>query len=306
MLSLSGGGFRGLFTARVLERLEAEADAPLRDRFDLTAGTSIGGILAIGLAAGVPARDLRSEIQDRGPQIFKPRKRSLAGFLSSQYDPAPLAEAVEAILGPRATRPFADLAAAVLVVAIDQQTATPRIFRSSSVSPDLGSAARVLDVAMATSAAPTYFPPHKIDGIPHIDGGLIANAPDLIVATEAMRRFATPLDALSVCAIGTAGGPRPVRPIKSPGKLSWIARHDLVSTTIEAQAELAAAQIDDLLPGAVLRIDARPRERLRLDNASTEATQTLLALADAAVDEVLTNQAVKLRALLAARTRPLS
>jgi len=63
ILSLSGGGFRGLYTATLLEKLEKEADKPLSEVFDLIAGTSIGGILAIGLAAGVKASKLREAFE---------------------------------------------------------------------------------------------------------------------------------------------------------------------------------------------------------------------------------------------------
>lgn len=301
LLSLSGGGFRGLFTARVLERLETEAGGPLRERFDLIGGTSIGGILAIGLAAGVPTKTMRVEIEARGREIFTSRRRSLGGWISAQYDPAPLAHAVKAILGAQAHAPFSALGAPLLVVAIDQNTATPRLFRSAALAAESTDGESALDVALATSAAPTYFPPHRIDERLYVDGGLIANAPDLILATEAMRRFSTPLDALTACVVGTAGSPRRARRMRAPGKLSWIARHDLVSLAIDAQADLAGGQLEQLLPRAVLRIDATPQDPLPLDDASTRAARELIDLADHALDEVLRTNAQQLRGLLSAR-----
>jgi patatin-like phospholipase/acyl hydrolase len=70
LLCLSGGGFRGLFSAIVLEHMEARLKlaglGALRDQFDLIAGTSIGGLLACGLAAGVPARHLRETLEEHG------------------------------------------------------------------------------------------------------------------------------------------------------------------------------------------------------------------------------------------------
>lgn len=78
ILCLSGGGYRGLYTATLLEELEKEAQNPLAEVFDLIAGTSIGGILAIGLAAGVPAATLRKAFEDHGGEIF-PRFYKIRG-----------------------------------------------------------------------------------------------------------------------------------------------------------------------------------------------------------------------------------
>jgi patatin-like phospholipase/acyl hydrolase len=72
-------------------------------------------------------------------------------------------------------------------------------------------------VALATSAAPTYFPPHAADGAVFVDGGLIANAPDLLLATLAMRLFAVELAGLKICSVGTAGGQPRAKPIGDPG-----------------------------------------------------------------------------------------
>lgn len=302
ILSLSGGGFRGLFTARVLERMEEEGGAPLRDCFDLIGGTSIGGILAIGLAAGIPARKLREEFEARGRSIFRSRLASLKGFASARYDPRGLAMAIDAILGSQSRTSFAGLPARILVVAIDQKTASPKIFRSDRLAPNAGDSAVLRDVALATSAAPSYFPPHRIGAETYVDGGLIANAPDLVLATEAMRRFAVPLDGLTLCAIGTAGSPRNGTATGSPGKIAWITRHDLVPLTIDAQAMLAAEQIERLIPAGVLRLDARPRRPIKLDDASASAAKTLVDLADETFARVAAANGAELRAFLVRRS----
>ncbi|HFD87592.1 MAG TPA: hypothetical protein ENJ35_07945, partial [Gammaproteobacteria bacterium] len=66
ILALSGGGYRSLFTARILAKLEDHIGRPLNQAFDLIAGTSIGGILAGGLAVGISAAKLADSLQDRG------------------------------------------------------------------------------------------------------------------------------------------------------------------------------------------------------------------------------------------------
>jgi len=70
ILSLSGGGFLGLYTAAVLAELEERSGKPLNQCFDLIAGTSIGGIIALGLAAGRSASDIRDAFIEHGPRIF--------------------------------------------------------------------------------------------------------------------------------------------------------------------------------------------------------------------------------------------
>jgi hypothetical protein len=80
LLALTGGGYRGLFTAEIIAAAEAESGKPLASRFDMIAGTSIGGILAIALACDVPGRDLSALVREHGPANFKPRPPSFAGI----------------------------------------------------------------------------------------------------------------------------------------------------------------------------------------------------------------------------------
>jgi patatin-like phospholipase/acyl hydrolase len=75
VLALSGGGFRGYFTALVLAKLEEQLGRPCYKIFNLIAGTSIGGIIAVGLAFGIPARRIAEIIAKSGPAIFPPNRR---------------------------------------------------------------------------------------------------------------------------------------------------------------------------------------------------------------------------------------
>jgi patatin-like phospholipase/acyl hydrolase len=73
ILSLAGGGYLGTYTACVLAGLEAAAGEPLGRKFDLIAGTSVGGILAMALGLEVPMADVRQLFVERGPEIFSAR-----------------------------------------------------------------------------------------------------------------------------------------------------------------------------------------------------------------------------------------
>ena len=84
ILALSGGGYRGLFTARILAEIERQIEAPIGTRFDLVTGTSIGGILALAIALEIPAQRMVELFQEHGEAIFH-KRLSLRGFLRSQY-----------------------------------------------------------------------------------------------------------------------------------------------------------------------------------------------------------------------------
>ena len=100
VLCLSGGGYRGLFSARVLAQIEKRllGGESIASRFELLAGTSVGGLIACGLAVGKSAQHLQDTLVDRSPQIFpRLRWRRLRKALPPPYDPAvlePLAETI--------------------------------------------------------------------------------------------------------------------------------------------------------------------------------------------------------------------
>jgi uncharacterized protein len=164
ILSLSGGGFRGLYTATLLEKLEKEADKPLSEVFDLIAGTSIGGILAIGLAAGVKASKLREAFEQNAEYIF-PRFHTIkgirilprldTGILRGRYPQRGLKATVESILSGAAS--IQDLKTKILVSSVDVTDNAARIFTSEDQNYR---STPLVDIALATSAAPSYFPEH--------------------------------------------------------------------------------------------------------------------------------------------------
>lgn len=299
LLALTGGGYRGLFSAEILTAAEGEGPAPLSSRFDMVAGTSIGGILAIGLACGVRARDLATFMREHGPAIFQPRALSFAGLSRSRYASDGLKRAIEAILGkPRAASPFAKIPIPLVVSAVHEGTGAPRLFRSDAAAAGDGDQASILDVALATSAAPTYFPPHRIGDGFYVDGGLVANAPDLVILTEAIRRFGCRLDECHLLSIGTASAPRAGTVEGAPGKIGWVARHAIVDLIMTAQEALAIDQVQSLRPGTFLRINATPAAPIDLDDVSPRATRQIVDLAQQAVQQVRQTQAADWRRFL--------
>ena len=87
ILALSGGGYKGLFSARILSCLEKEFGCPIAKKFDLIAGTSIGGIIAIALALEIPAKEIEKLFVEKGNIIFKKRHFWSNGYiLNSKYN----------------------------------------------------------------------------------------------------------------------------------------------------------------------------------------------------------------------------
>jgi len=254
-LSLSGGGYRGLHVAYALEIIEKQIKKPIATCFDLIAGTSIGGIIGLGLALEIPAEKMRVALEELGPRLFnKPvpdfshvqalvqnqgllnrskyflaHKNELASeseqITASWYDPTPLRELLSTndFFG---NKQLGDVKHPIIVPAIDYGKGLPKFFktdhhRTLTFDKDLS----LVDVALGTSAAPVYFPAHQIGPYRIVDGGLIANDPTHVVVHEAMKFFhvrpplfedsTTGNDDLRVLSIGTLS-PKRLADLRKP------------------------------------------------------------------------------------------
>ena len=201
ILSLSGGGFLGLYSIAVLANIERHTGTRIANHFDLLAGTSIGGILALALAAEVPAEEIQNAFDDNGQRIFgtSPQPKSgLFAFIDvtsrlwrSKYDAAARRDTIEGILD--ADMRIGDLKHPVIVPAVNLTQGAPQLFKTPHHENfKLDHKLRVVDVALATSAAPTYFPLATIGDSIYTDGGLYANSPDLLALHEAIHFFEVP------------------------------------------------------------------------------------------------------------------
>ncbi|MDO8544809.1 MAG: CBASS cGAMP-activated phospholipase [Opitutaceae bacterium] len=197
ILSFDGGGIRGLVTLALLKRLEAGVPRFVANT-QLLAGTSTGGIIALGLAAGKTVDELINLYRDNGKEIFDDSwlddLRDLGGATGADYDQKNLERLLKAIFGDLRLR---DLQQRVVVPAFDldnedpnpaKRTWSPKFFHNFPGNDSDGSEF-VVDIALHTSAAPTYFPTHA----GFIDGGVVANNPSLaaLVQTQDMRNRQT-------------------------------------------------------------------------------------------------------------------
>lgn len=295
ILALSGGGYRGFFSAAVLARLERELGGPVHKCFDFIAGTSIGGIVACALATGIGAEVVLNAMADSGETIFgKPgllRRfgRGARSYFTSKYSSAPLENVVRTILGPsNENRLLSDIDFPLLLPTVSYSAAAPMLLRSRGLAGANASPVALTDAAMATSAAPTYFPARLVNNEMLVDDGLIANAPDAVAVANAMHLLGCTLEDIHVLSIGTAGEPmeRPVTGPLNSGKAAWIVKRRLVELTLTAQERLAVDEVRTRLKTRFTRIDARPsadeQEYLALDRADNVARSTLGTLANRA------------------------
>lgn len=230
ILTLDGGGIRGVFTARLLERLnEVPALKGFLNEFMLISGTSTGGILALGLAAGLSPSRLVKLYKDNGSAIFdSPWHRgmtTLGGLSGPKYRNDGLRKTLLSVFGEST---LGSLQRHVLLPAFDLDNydgsdgnalSGPRMAKAKFFTNFEGSVDanyKIVDAAMATSAAPTFFPAHN----GFVDGGVVANNPVMCAVAEAIKR-GHPLSSLKVLSVGTGHSPYFIKDKENAGLIGW-------------------------------------------------------------------------------------
>lgn len=269
ILCLNGGGVRGLFTIsllaeieRILEKNSDRENVKIGDYFDLISGTSIGGLLALGLAAGKSARDLESAFERNAPLIFKkniwnlPYLKDVKSLFMPLYNSDPLKVTVEEILGKDLT--FDDLERRVLIPAVNVTSGMPQFFKTPH-NPKFtrDGEVKIIDAAMATSAAPTYFRPHYCESLKahFVDGGLVANNPSFISMLEVFKDMKSDFlgikhKDIKILNIGTLGEQFSLSPKKLNSKFRigyaglWGMGRGLVFTTMTSNQYLHKYMIE--------------------------------------------------------------
>jgi len=205
VLALSGGGYRSLYTATVLSELESALGQPIASHFDLICGTSAGGMLALGLAANIPAVELKALFEEEGNRIFGCRSlmRRMFGFwLTAKHASTGLRD----VLNERfQDMTIGDLKHRVLIPTVNYSTGRGQFFKTPHhPSFELDHRMKLVDIALATAAAPVYFPLSRNERGVFADGGLVGNAPGLFGLHE-VKTFLAPNQQVKVrvLAIGT-------------------------------------------------------------------------------------------------------
>lgn len=271
ILSLDGGGIKGTFTASVLATIEEMSEKTIAEHFDLIVGTSTGGIIAIALGLGLPAGTIRDLYVNDGPRIFRATgvRGSLLRSIRAKHDSSRLRVALGHVFGDRL---LGESATRLVIPSFDVASGDVHLFKTAHhprFKRDYRWKAK--DVAMATSAAPTYFSifHHEESGLRLVDGGVWASNPVAVGVNEAIGVLGCQPDRIDVLSVGTTTSPFHVKGKKrEAGWLGWA--RVTIPLLLEAQARgmaglaHAVTQHDQQL----IRIDPTvARGRFSLDDA---------------------------------------
>ena len=263
ILSIDGGGIRGLIPALVLAEFERQTGRAIADCFDLIAGTSTGGILALGLAKpgedGRPrysAQDLADLYQQEGARIFDGniwrRLTNPMGLRVAKYP----SDGIEAVLQQHfgETR-LKDALAEVLVTAYDLEKRAAFFYRRRRAREDARYDVPMRVAARATSAAPTYFEPALVQWPTErdvlVDGGVFANNPAMCAYAEAWQTLAQEgrtADDILLVSLGTGLYTKPYRyeDAKGWGVAGWA--KPVLDVIFDGVADTVDYQLRQLLP----------------------------------------------------------
>ena len=287
ILSIDGGGIRGIIPAMVVAHIEKLTGAPARDLFDLIVGTSSGGITALGLSLPGPGRPFRHAARrlvrlfdNQGKHIFERslwrKVRSVGGVLEGSYSH----EALESVLRKHfGTSTLGDCSVPTMVTAYDirnRKTVFLKSWSSKYSKITCASAAR------ATSAAPTFFEPAELawDGSTRllIDGAIFINSPAVSAYAEACELYSG--DAIKLLSLGT-------------GEVTGSV--DANATASESNARIVMTLLDSIFDGVAKAAD---KQMISFLKDSYLRIQTRLDLASDDIDDASKNniEALKLSA----------
>jgi len=268
ILSIDGGGIRGLIPAKVLADLEYELEQiepgkKLYQHFDLICGTSTGAILAIAIALGIPSKDLVKFYKENASIIFprfilKCLPSKTRAFFSAIYSNKSLLKKLKEVYtnANNGVSPLLnDLKTNVCIPTFNGNNGTINVLKTkhhADYTRDYKLPAH--DVAMASASAPIYFPPHSFSfdneygsghNINMIDGGLFANNPSLIGIFEATDKLGYDLSQISLLSLGTGKGKQIIKKSWRPKSIFyWLFPNPrIVDIVLDTQAQITEQYI---------------------------------------------------------------
>lgn len=281
ILSLSGGGVRGIFQAAYLCEIGKHLSGkPVGEHFDVIAGTSTGAIIALGVAIGVEPKAIVDFFRSYGPRIFR---RRWAWYVSlgkgPQYSNKLLRHALLQLFG---TKKLGECKKDIIIAATTLDRFRSRVFTTLEDNGD--SELLAVDVAMASSAAPMFFSPMQPSGQArtYVDGGLWANTPSLLAVTQVHESLRVPFEDMRLVTVGNGEVPSGTVPtefgsLRAVNPTLYSCLFDIMFSTQSQMSD----QVAQSLIGTenTLRINVQLDKFISLDDVAT-AIKRLPALAE--------------------------
>ena len=249
ILALDGGGLKGAFTASAIATWEKQTGLQVVDHFDLIAGTSTGGILALGLGLGLSGQQMLDFYRKRGPVIFPVTRirgrvwHTLRHIFKPKYSQEILLrELVAAFYAGGKPIKLKDSRCRLVIPTYHVVAGSSHQFRTPH-HPDLTADAETeaAHAALATAAAPTFFTAAKIANMvaesSYFDGGVWANSPAMAAIVEAVCFLRRPVERIDVLSVGTTEEPFTARQQTRAGILGWLWKKRIIELLMNVQQE---------------------------------------------------------------------
>jgi patatin-like phospholipase/acyl hydrolase len=258
ILSIDGGGIRGIIPATTLVSLEQQLAKPVRECFDFLAGTSTGALIAAALAAGISARRILEIYTQHADEVITPPKfvaetrRAIEGYM---YDPSNIQKALAGLLGPAAAWKLNDSPVRLLITAMGIDTHPWYFVQDNPKNSRLTGTLSLVDCVVASAAAPTYFAPWTVDikgPTALVDGGVgVTGNPVYQACVEAFYYDNFSSDDTHVVSLGTGFFP-PGNQVPH-GFLGWL--EWTIGTLLDAPEDQQTKIVNRHFPGILQRFD---------------------------------------------------
>ncbi len=293
ILSIDGGGIKGVYAASFLAELEKHMPEGkcLADYFDIIAGTSTGAIIAAGIAVGIPVKECLKLYQEKGREIFPPRPSFW--HLLRPYSTGPLQRNLESVFGNM----ILDDCITRLEIPIYNITDNhARILKTRHhLDYERDYKVRIVDALLSTTAAPTYFRPYtfseeyyKNKSYSYIDGGVGGNNPSMFALTEGIARLNWPIEdmyMLSVSCLAQA------KPIEKQLKMSVFSVPKLIEFYMNAENTYSKNTCHMVLKDRFYRIEAKGLKKdYRMDYAGKKEIEEMICLGKKSAKKFLADE----------------
>ena len=262
ILSIDGGGIKGLYSASILASFELKTSKSITDHFDMICGTSTGGLIAIGLANGMSAQSLVDLYMTKGSKIFSTSNSYFVRgfqnsyktikqiFFSNKHSVKPLRKILDDLFEDKTMNDANNL---LCIPSFNLTNGQPKVFKKSGYQTEhfVDNTIKLVDIALATSAAPSYYPIHEHNNFLYTDGGVWANNPSLCGLLEAIDYYVgegkefDDFSILSISSITSSNGW--VHTLnKSKSVIGW--NKKLLQTAMDGQSYFADYFAEKIIP----------------------------------------------------------